>query len=131
MPDEPKKIVYLFGAGATHAEITNTLDIETDSNQQDKYGLLIDHISERVLSKVKKKTDLSNNINYLLPDGRKGNIELLISLIEMNKLEKFEEITNELKQLVKKDINKIIKKASKSGNFILYKSLFEFRRNVE
>ncbi|MFH1787786.1 MAG: hypothetical protein ABH834_00195, partial [Candidatus Altiarchaeota archaeon] len=51
---ELPKILYLFGAGATHAEILNSLKIENNSNKIDKYGLLINHTSERVLSRIKR-----------------------------------------------------------------------------
>ena len=42
---EKKKIVYLFGAGATHAELTN-LDPDL---LKEKLGLLIGNVSSRVI----------------------------------------------------------------------------------
>jgi hypothetical protein len=44
------KIVYLFGAGATHAELTN-LDPDLIPEQR---GLLIGHVSSRVIEIARK-----------------------------------------------------------------------------
>ncbi len=41
---EPKKIVYLFGAGATHAELSN-IGVDED-------GLLIGDVTRRVILKA-------------------------------------------------------------------------------
>ena len=43
-----RKIVYLFGAGATHAEIVNAAN-KLDENYLDKYSLLINGVSKRVM----------------------------------------------------------------------------------
>ena len=45
MPEQgPKKIVYLFGAGATHAELSNI--------GADESGLLIGDVTRRVILKA-------------------------------------------------------------------------------
>ena len=51
--DGPKKIVYLLGAGATHAELTTVLPTLTSEDEvQRKLGLLISHVSTRVIEKA-------------------------------------------------------------------------------
>jgi len=47
---ERKKIVYLFGAGATHAELTN---LEPDLIEE-KSGLLIRYVSARAIERASK-----------------------------------------------------------------------------
>jgi hypothetical protein len=46
-----KKIAYLFGAGATHAEMLN-LEESPDEYFLQKNGLLISNVSKRVIRKA-------------------------------------------------------------------------------
>jgi hypothetical protein len=48
-----KKVVYLFGAGATHAEIINIVD-DPNASYRDKNGLLISNLSKRVMQAARK-----------------------------------------------------------------------------
>src|SRR6266853_6390193 len=103
---EPKKkVVYLLGAGATHAELSNLLPGLTDEEKvQRKFGLLISEVSRRVINRV------SHNPGYLkgleLVTGTSGslNIELLISLIENSEIHQWDQKTRLLKSLVQEDI---------------------------
>jgi hypothetical protein len=45
----PKKIVYLFGAGATHAELANLYPTLVEKGR----GLLISNVSRRVIEKAR------------------------------------------------------------------------------
>ena len=58
---EPKKqVVYLFGAGATHAELANLLpSLTVEDKLERKLGLLISDVSRRVIDRV------SHNQRYL------------------------------------------------------------------
>jgi len=53
-----KKVVYLFGAGATHAEIINIVD-DPHANYRDKNGLLISNVSRRVMQTARR-----TNLHY-------------------------------------------------------------------
>jgi hypothetical protein len=124
---EPKKkVVYLFGAGATHAELSNLLPSLTfEESAQIKLGLLISNVSRRVINRV------SHNPRYLkgveLVTGTSGslNIELLISLIENSKIHQWDRKARLLKSLVQEDIETILT-ASRRSRFYLHMALFEF-----
>lgn len=47
---KPKKVVYLFGAGATHAELANLDGTLVEKGR----GLLIRHVSARVIEKARR-----------------------------------------------------------------------------
>src|SRR5882762_4792158 len=107
---EPKKkIVYLFGAGATHTELVNLLpDLDFDVGLQDRLGLLISHVSRRVISKARDNPQYLKGLE--LVTGTKGslNIELLISLIENSKIHQWDQKTRQLKRWVQRDIETIL-----------------------
>jgi hypothetical protein len=87
MPEaEPKKIVYLFGAGATHAEL-QSLDPDLIPEKQ---GLLINNVSSRVIEKARREKKYTHDVEMV--SGTKGslNIELLISLLENSKIHDWE-----------------------------------------
>src|SRR5437879_11263328 len=115
-----KKIAYLFGAGATHAELS-ALDPDLESKRQ---GLLISHVSERVMLKASRKPNYLKDVAMVSGTGGSLNIELLISLIENSKIHDWEYKTRRLKSLVQDDIEKILVK-SRTRRFYLHKSLFE------
>jgi hypothetical protein len=119
-----KKIAYLFGAGATHAEIMDSEDAQSE-NFIKKNGLLISHVSERVMEKAQKKKWFRERKEIFANKG-KFNIELFISLLEINKIE--EDKIAYLKNLIEKDIKKALLKNCKDG-FYLHKALFELHKN--
>lgn len=135
--DGPKKIVYLLGAGATHAELNTVLPTLTSEDEvQRKLGLLISHVSTRVIEKASLNPHFIRGVEFLKPrylegveltSGTSGslNIELLISLIENSKIHHWEQKARLLRNLVQKDIETILT-PSRRSRFYLHKSLFEF-----
>ena len=80
---EPKKkVAYLFGAGATHAEL---LELEPDILQKNQ-GLLIGHVSKRVIEKARANKHYRLDLETVSATKGSGNIELLISLLENSKV---------------------------------------------
>ena len=117
---EPKKIVYLFGAGATHAELG---DLDTTVKEK-KQGLLIKHVSARVIEKARRRADYLKGVEMVSATTGSLNIELLISLIENSKIYGWERKTGLLKELVRQDIEAILTR-SRTNHFFLHKALFE------
>lgn len=118
-----KKVVYLFGAGATHAEILN-LEDNASENFLSKNGLKISSVSKRVMNRAqnsKKFKEYVEEVTY-----RKGNvnIELLISLFESNQIPDVDFKVKHLKKLIENDIQKILS-SDKKRKFYLHKALFE------
>ena len=71
----PKKIVYLFGAGATHAELLNTYPNQTNEGIFfEKNGLLMAGVSKRVCEVAKKNGVFSKEINGLLSPAGLSNV---------------------------------------------------------
>jgi hypothetical protein len=127
MPLEPlKKIAYLFGAGATHAEIMNSED-SIDENFIKKNGLLISDVSERVMESAQREKWFKKHRKIFANKGM-FNIELFISLLEINKIE--EDKIAYLKNLIQEDIKEILSKKRKNG-FYLHKALFELHNHNE
>jgi len=121
---EAKKIVYLFGAGATHAELTN---LEPDLNPE-KRGLLIGKVSSRVIEIARRSKTYLKDVEMVSGTAGSLNIELLISLIENSKIHNWANKTSHLKELVEKDIKTILT-ASQTGRFYLHKTLFELHKH--
>ena len=119
-----KKIVYLFGAGATHAELKNLEPNLLD----EKRGLLIGNVSSRVIEIARRNHKYLKDLAMV--SGTKGslNIELLISLIENSKIHEWADKTALLKKLVEKDIKTILT-ASQTRRFYLHKTLFELHEH--
>lgn len=120
---EPKKIVYLFGAGATHAELSN---IGADEN-----GLLIGDVTRRVILKANGDTAfLPHNRMFLERAADSSNIELFISLIEDNAsdIREASAAVDRLKELVEQDIKAILT-AERLNTFYLHKALFELHEH--
>jgi len=121
MPEpEPRKIAYLFGAGATHAELQN---FEPDLDQK-QLGLLVSDVSSRVIEKARRNEEYLKGIETVSSTSGSLNIELLISLIESSKIDGWENKTRALKKLVQEDIENILTK-SRTNRFYLHKALFE------
>jgi SIR2-like domain len=123
--DDPKRIVYLFGAGATHAELQN---LNTDSISK-KRGLLIKDVSSRVIEKARSEKSYIRDVALVSGTSGSLNIELLISLLENSKIHGWEGKTRLLKKLVQQDIERILSK-SLTDRFYLHKALFELHRHV-
>lgn len=123
-PAATKKIVYLFGAGATHAELTN-LDPDL---LVEKRGLLIGHVSSRVIETASRNKKYLQGVAMVSGTGGSLNVELLISLIENSKIHEWANKTSYLKDLVEKDIKAILT-ASQTKRFYLHKALYELHEH--
>jgi hypothetical protein len=117
--DKPAKIVYLFGAGATHAELQNI-----DPDLSDDRGLLVSHVSKRVIEKARRDKKYLKDVSTVSGTSGSLNIELLISLIENSKIPNWEYKTHYLKELVREDIEGILS-APVTRRFYLHKALLE------
>ena len=124
----PKKIVYLFGAGATHAEIQN-ID-PTNGLFLSEKGLLISDVSKRVMKIAQNDLKFIKGVEQVTYREGPVNIELLISLFETNQIPDAASKVAHLKNLVKKDITKILTPRKKE-NFYLHKALFELHNLIE
>jgi hypothetical protein len=119
--EQKKKVAYLFGAGATHAELfalNPYLQRATD-------GLLIRDVSSRVIERARQ------DVNYLrglepVSNASSGslNIELLISLIENAKINDWANKTAYLKRLVREDIQAVLT-PYRRGRFYLHRALLQ------
>ena len=110
----PQKIAYLFGAGATHAELQN---IEPDLVKE-KTGLLIKNVSSRVIEVARRNGEYLRDVDMVSGTSGSLNIELLISLIESSKIHGWEKKTQLLKKLVRDDIETILTKSLRMFSFI-------------
>lgn len=122
-----KKVVYLLGAGATHAEIINITDDPSD-NYIDKNGLLISNVSKRIMQAARRTQWFKEKEEVFTSSKGALNIELLISLFENNQIE--EKYIRKLKELVQRDIINILKDELKS-KFYLHKALLEFHKLIK
>jgi hypothetical protein len=117
---DPKRVAYLFGAGATNAELSNIgADLE-------EIGLLIGDVTRRVTMKAKEQPNFFQSNKMFLERAQSSNIELFISLIEDNAydIEDSSHVVTHLKQLVEKDIKSILT-PERSNAFSLHRALFE------
>ena len=143
MPEvnDTKRVVYLFGAGATHAELTVVVpNLTSEDKVQRKLGLLMSHVSARVMKEVRLRPDFLKNLEFLEPPrgpesiepatGVPGalNIELLISLIENGKIPQWDKKTRLLKRLVQRDIEARLTRWRKE-RFYLHKALLELHEH--
>lgn len=115
------KVAYLFGAGATHAELL-TLEGTPSAVFRDRNGLLISNVSQRVIKRAQDRPWFKKNEDVFASKGGQFNIELLISLFENNGIP--ESHIAYLKKLVHDDI-RIRLSANKKSKFYLHKGLFE------
>jgi hypothetical protein len=127
MPEaEPKKIVYLFGAGATHAELINAEP--TAPEMAEERGLLMSNVSSRVIETARRRADYIRSVEMVSGTGGSLNIELLISLIEGSKVNGWESKVETLKSLVQQDIDRILT-PELTAQFYLHKALLELHRD--
>ena len=119
-----RKIAYLFGAGATHAEL-----LALDPDLQPNEGLLISDVSTRVMLKASLDQDYLRDIDMV--SGRAGslNIELLISLIENSRVSEWSRKTDLLKKLIREDIAAALS-PERTRRFFLHKALLEFLQST-
>ncbi len=122
-----KKVVYLFGAGATHAEIINIAD-DPNASYRDKKGLLISNVSKRVMQAARRTNWFKQKEDVFTSSKGSLNIELLISLFQNNQIE--DTYVNKLKSLVEGDIRKILTNELKE-KFYLHKGLFELHELIK
>ncbi len=126
---ETQKIAYLFGAGATSAELSNT----EQEDDKDKVGLSVGDVTRRVIIKAKADESFLKNDRILLDRAAdSSNIELFISLIESNHyaFDDVSVIVDHLKGLVEKDIKSILTK-ERTDKFLLHKALLELHKYNE
>jgi SIR2-like domain len=123
-PNMIRKIAYLFGAGATHAELL-ALDPDLESKEG---GLLISDLSKRVMLKASRDPDYINDLKIVSGTGGSLNIELLISLIENSKIPDWSKKTDILKNLIRDDIRSALS-PSRTKRFSLHKGLLEFHQH--
>ena len=128
--EKHKKVVYLFGAGATHAEVMNMHKELTAKIIKEK-GLLIEHVSRRVIAKARKDKNFIKDIECIISSNRPSNIEELISLIETNRIKKASKKTDKLRKLVEKDILSHLRGDKESNEPVLYKSLLELHNRID
>lgn len=123
-----KNVVYLFGAGATHAEIIN-LEENPDEVFRDKNGLLISNVSTRVMKNAHKRFSWFRKNEELITSKQGSfNIELLISLFVNNNIP--EHLITKLKKLVQTDIKSKLSN-SRRNRFYLHKAFFEMHKKIE
>jgi len=120
------RIVYLFGAGATHAELINLEP--TAVEKQEERGLLMSNVSTRVIEKARRNAAYLKDMEMVSGTSGSLNIELLISLIENSKIQGWESKTQQLKALVREDIESILT-SDITAFFYLHKALLEFHNH--
>src|SRR6266567_897024 len=99
------RVVYLFGAGATHAELANTCEKHiSDAEFLERNSLLLASVSKRVCAAAKRDGDFPQKIRSLLSPTGLSNIELFISLLEDNQVPSTPDIVRKMKAKLKKDI---------------------------
>jgi hypothetical protein len=127
---EPKKIVYLLGAGATHAEYMNLYPTKvTDGNFLFHNSLLMADVSARTCQSAQQKKRFPKKIEVLLSPAGLSNIELFISLIESN-VSNSEKIITKLKKILESDITDRLTE-SRLKRFYLHKSLLEYHEKYK
>ena len=122
--EQKKRVAYLFGAGATHAEL---LELEPDILQKNQ-GLLIGHVSKRVIEKARANKHYRLNLETVSATKGSLNIELLISLLENSKVHDWASKSKLLKDLVEKDIKAILT-PSRLRKFYLHRALFQLHHH--
>lgn len=86
-------------------------------------------VSARVIDKARRDKHYLKDIEMVSSTSGSLNIELLISLIENSKIDKWDYKSRRLKELVRKDIETILKKNGRIKKFYLHKALLELHKN--
>ncbi len=138
------KIVYLFGAGSTHAEKLlqcKALKIGFNEKGEIKDGLLARHVSKRVFERfLKEKSKIAQYYGitkYSIDEPwgsnvlEHGDVELFISLVESLRTEKTQEHAKILRRYFQEDICKNIIVGEKEIIPRLHSSLIELHREIK
>ena len=72
---QQQKIVYLFGAGATHAEIANLEPDPQEDTFQRERGLLIGHVSRRVIGIAQSREEYLTDIQMISGGALKNQVQ--------------------------------------------------------
>lgn len=134
---EPKKVVYLLGAGATNAE--KMFACSHEKYDLDDEGLTNKYVSRRVLEQMWRKKGKASRLisKYGLdkrclerPPGveKDVDIEFLITLIESNKTEESENDAKLLRKYFRRDILNKLKFRGKEIKPRLYPALLEWQK---
>ncbi len=125
-----RKVAYLLGAGATHAEIL-TLEVNSPNEIfRASNGLLISDVSKRVMKNAQANPRFKKNVEQVTFIEGPVNIELLISLFESNRISDVDFKVQHLKTLVHDDITQRLSPTRKN-RFYLHKALFELHKLVD
>jgi len=127
--DTRKRIVYLLGAGATHAEMIN-LQKGLSVSFLEKNGLLISSVSKRVIKEFRNVQTNLKDIEMVSSQKGSLNIELLISLIQNNNIKNADKKATILKELVRRDISYRLTKG-RLKRFYLHKALLELHTKTQ
>jgi len=88
-------VVYLCGAGATHAELA-----AIDPDLAERKGLLLEQVSKWVMEHARRDSRYFKGLETVSDTAGSPNIELLISLIENSKVNGWGYKSQRLKSLV-------------------------------
>src|SRR5579872_532428 len=121
-----KRIVYLLGAGATEAEISNIYPTwSTDGILQSKQSLTLSSVSKRVCDAAHGERWFKDwESSKVISD-----IELFISLIKNNRVDTTRTV-KKLQELFERDICSRLS-ATRLKKFYLHKALFELHKLTE
>jgi len=130
---KPQKIVYLFGAGATHAEMERMYESLVGGTEKDRIGLLLSNLSKRVFKQAQSEEMFTDILDIVTTPNGAENIELFITLLENNNtntnIKKAAEKVDRLRELVEKDIEKILFRQRRL-RFLLHKAFFELHHKT-
>jgi len=118
MVEGTKRVVYLFGAGATQAE----LDYKGIQSNQ-----LISEVTKRVIEKIKDDEKLKVLLRDFTTTDRIQNIEHIISMLESIGIRKYTDIAENLRTLFKQDIENCTMIDGKTIDPFLTKALLELQ----
>lgn len=117
----PKKVVYLFGAGATRAEAQYATGMGD--------GLSLENVSEQAIARAKKKANLKDMLSEITIDDIK-DIELYISLLESLSTKKYSELASTLRFFFCQSIQKNLKYGNTSITPDLTMALLEMHEKI-
>lgn len=118
-----KKVVYLFGAGATHAEkMVACPDLK--KSEETEWGLLNKNVAKRV---IRQRAILNVVAKYNLDKEKWDNFELLISLLEQNKSRASREGAQKLRKYYRQEILTKLRDGRNTIKPKLYSALLELQ----
>jgi len=126
---KPKNVVYLFGAGATQAELNyQSYDVNLLMRDNSDTGL------PGVCSRIMKAVRLDKQLSWLYKATKSASqidIEQLISLLEELNLERYRKAAEKLRELYYLDILRQLMRTQVFNMPKLSMSLFELHQNEE